>query len=84
MFCLVSSFTIVMLLRFENPSSFIVAGPSGIEKIFWILRFVDSLKDFCPEIECVIYNYEVWQKLFNQYANKIDFKQGVPSAEELK
>ena len=32
----------------------------------------------------MIYHYEVWQKLFNQYANKIDFKQGVPNVEELK
>ena len=73
-----------MSLRFENPSSFIVAGPSGVGKTFWVLRFVDSLKDFCPEIEHVIYHYEVWQKLFNQYANKIDFKQGVPNVEEFK
>ena len=32
----------------------------------------------------MIYHYEVWQKLFDQYANKIDFKQGVPNVEELK
>ena len=74
----------MMLLWFENPSSFIVAGPSGVGKTFWFLQFVDSLKDFCSEIEHVIYHYEVWQKLFNQYANKIDFKQGIPNVEELK
>ena len=73
-----------MLLRFENPSNFIEAGPSGVGKTFWVLRFVDSLKDFCPEIERVIYHYEVWQELFDQYANKIDFKQGVPNVEDLK
>ena len=73
-----------MSLLFENPSSFIVAGPSGVSKTFWVLRFVDSLKDFCPKIEPVIYHYKVWQKLFDQYTNKIDFKQGVPNVEELK
>ena len=73
-----------MSLQFENPSSFIVAGPSGVGKTFWVQRFVDSLKDFCPEIKRVIYHYEVWQKPFNQYVNKIDFKQGVPNIEELK
>ena len=73
-----------MSLRFENPSSFIVAGPPGVGKTFWVLRFVDSLKEFYPEIERVIYHYEVWQKLFDQYAKKIDFKQGVPNVEELK
>ena len=81
---LVSSFAIVMSLQFENPSSFIIAGPLGIGKTFWVVRFVDSLKDFFPEIEQVAYHYEVWQKLFDQYANKIDFKQGVPNVEELK
>ena len=73
-----------MSLQFENPSSFIVAGPSGVGKTFWVLQFVDSLKDFCPEIERVIYHYQVWQKLFVKYANKIDFKQGVPNVEDLK
>ena len=78
------SVAITMSLRFENSSSFIVAGPSGVSKTFWVLPFVDSLKDFCPEIECVVYHYEVWQKLFDQYANKIDFKLGVPNVEDLK
>ena len=32
----------------------------------------------------MIYHYEVWQKMFNQYINKIDFKQGVLNVEELK
>ena len=73
-----------MPLWFENPSSFIVAGPSSVGKTFWVLQFVDSLKDFCPEIERVVYHYEVWQKLFHQYANKIDFKQSVPNVEESK
>ena len=61
-----------MLLRFENPSSFIVTGPLGDGKTFWVLRFVDSLKEFCPEIERVVYHYEVWQELFDKYVNKID------------
>ena len=73
-----------MSLRFENLSSFIVAGPSGVGKTFWVLRFVDSLKNFCPKIECVIYHYEVWQKLFDQYTNKINVTQGFPNVEELK
>ena len=32
----------------------------------------------------MVYHYEVWQKLFDQYANKIDFKQGIPNVKELK
>ena len=73
-----------MSLRFQNPSSFIIAGPSGVGKTFWIFRFVDSLKEFCPEVERVVYHYEIWQELFDKHANKIDFKQGVPNLEDLK
>ena len=73
-----------MSLRFQNPSSFIIAGPSGVGKTFWVFRFVDSLKEFCPEIERVIYHYEIWQELFDKHANKIDFKQAVPNLEDLK
>ena len=71
-----------MSLRFQNPSSLIIAGPSGVGKTFWVFRFVDSLKEFCPEIERVV--YEIWQELFNKHANRIDFKQGVPNLEDLK
>ena len=73
-----------MSLRFQNSSSFIVAGPSAVGKTFWVLSFVDILKEFCREIERVVYHYEVWQELFDKYANKIDFKQGVPNVKDLK
>ena len=73
-----------MSLRFENTSSFIVAGPSSVGKTFWVLRFVNSLKEFCTETKRVIYHYEVWQELLDKYANKIDFKQVVPNLEDLK
>ena len=58
------SVAITMSLRFENPSSFIVAGPSGVGKTFWVLQFVNSLKDFRPEIERVVYHYKIWQELY--------------------
>ena len=32
----------------------------------------------------MVYHNEVWQDLFDHYANKIDFKQGVPNVEDLK
>ena len=48
-----------ILKMFQNPNSFVIAGPSGVGKTFWVFRFVDSLKEFCPEIERVVYHYEV-------------------------
>ena len=74
----------VMSLRFQNPTSFVVSGPSGVGKSYWVLRFIDSLKQLCPEIKQVIYQYEVWQAMFDRYTDKINFKQGMPSLEDLK
>ena len=46
--------------------------------------FIDSLKQLCPEIKQVVYHYEVWQAIFDRYTDKINFKQGMPSLEDLK
>ena len=73
-----------MSLQFQNLSNFIVPGPLGVSQTFWVFRLVDSLTDLCPEIERIVYHYEVWQKTFDEYANDIKFKQGVPSVEDLK
>ena len=72
-----------MSLRFQNPTSFVVSGPSGVGKS-WVLRFIDSLKQLFPEIKQVVYHYEVWQAMFDRYTDKINFKQGMPSLEDLK
>ena len=55
----------VMSLQFQNPISFVVSGPSGVGKSYWVLRFIDSLKQLCPEIKQVV--YEVWQAMFDRY-----------------
>ena len=68
-----------MSLRFQNPTSFVVSGPSGVGKSYWVLRFIDSLKQFCPEIKQVVYHYEVWQEMFDCYKTL-----NMPSLEDLK
>ena len=73
-----------MSLRFQNPTSFVVSGPSGVGKSYWVLRFIDSLKQLCFEIKQVVYHYEVWQAIFDRYTDKVNFKQGMPSLEDLK
>ena len=74
----------VMSLQFQNPTSFVVSRPSGVGKSYWVLRFIDSLKQLCPEIKQVVYHYEVWQAMFDRYTDKVNFKQGMPSLEDLK
>ena len=69
----------VMSLRFQNPTSFVVSGPSGVGKSYWVLR---QSKATLPSQ--VVYHYEVWQAMFDRYTDKINFKQGMPSLEDLK
>ena len=68
-----------MSLQFQNPTSFVVSGPSGVGKSYWILHFIDSLKQLCLEIKQLVYHYEVWQAMFDRC--KI---LNMPSLEDLK
>lgn len=73
-----------MSLKFNNPASFLVSGSSGSGKTVWTLRFISHLNTLCPEIKCIYYYYEVWQQIFAQYTEKITFRQGLPTLEQLK
>ena len=73
-----------MSLRFQNSTSFVVSKPSGVEKSYWVLRFIDSLKQLCSEIKQVVYHYKEWQEMFDRYTDKVSFKQGTSSLEGLK
>ena len=73
-----------MSLRFQNPTSFVVSGPSRVGKSYWVLRFIDSLKQLCPKIKQVVYHQKVWQEMFDRYTDKVHFKQGITSLEDLK
>ena len=73
-----------MSLKFENPCSFLLAGPSNVGKTFWILRLIKHLPQLCPQIKRIIFHYEVWQDVFNQFSNSITFHQGLPTLEDLK
>ena len=74
----------VMFLRFHNSTSFGVTGPSGVGKSYWVLRFIDSLKQLCPEIIQVVYHYKEWQEMFDHYTDRVNFKQGMSSLKDLK
>ena len=73
-----------MALKFENPASFIISGPSRVGKTKWILRLVDNIDKICPGINQIFYCYEVWQGIFNEYFNKIRFRQGPPVLDDFK
>ena len=71
-----------MALKFENR--FVISGPSGVGKTKWILRLVDNIDKICPEINQIFYCYEVWQNIFNEYSEKITFRQGPPVLDDFK
>ena len=65
-----------MALKVENSASFTISGRSGVEKTKWILCLVDNIDKICPGINQIFYCYEVWQGIFNEYSDKIRFRQG--------
>ena len=73
-----------MSLQFQNPTSFAVSGPSRVAKFYWVLCFIDSLKQLFPEIKEIFYYYKVWQEISDCYTNKVNFKQGMPILENLR
>ena len=46
--------------------------------------FYRQSKTTLPEIKQVVYHYEVWQEMFDRDTDKMNFKQGMPSLENLK
>ena len=68
-----------MSLQFQNSTSFVVSRPFGVGKSYWVLRFIDSPKQLCPEIKQIVYHYKVWQEMFNRYKTL-----NIPSLEDLQ
>ena len=80
-FCIISA----MSLKVDKPSSFLSAGASGVGKTFWIFRLIEHRDEiFTQKIERILYFYEVWQPLFEEYSGCVEFFQGAPSVETLK
>ena len=74
-----------MSLKVNNPSSFVLAGYSGVGKTYWIFRFIDHIgKIISPKLEKILYFYEIWQPTFQDYMHKVQFIQGMPDLETLR
>ena len=78
-------FSIIMALKVDKPSSFLLAGASGVGKMFWIFRLIDHRDEiFSQTIEKILYFYEVWQPIFEEYSHCVDFFHGAPTVDTLK
>ena len=86
-YCSTEQFRIIsaMSLKVDKPSSFLLASASGVRKTFWIFRLIEHRDEiFTQKIERILYFYEVWQPLFEEYNGCVEFFQGAPSVETLK
>lgn len=63
----------------------ILAGPSGCGKTSWIASFIkyrQKLMDIDPAKICLYYS--VWQPLYNELEDIVDFRKGIPSIEDIE
>ena len=72
------------MFHFKNPTTLLLAGPTMSGKTEFIFRFIKHLPELCPELRCVTYFYDTWQSGFEPLMHRVDFKQGVPTLEDLK
>ena len=71
-----------MSLEVDKPSSFLLAGASGVGKMLWIFRLIEHRDEiFTQKVERILYFYEVWQLLFEEYNDCVEFFQGASSVE---
>ena len=74
-----------MSLKVDKPSSFLLAGASGVGKSYWIFRLIEHRDEsFTQKIEKILYFHEVWQPLFEEYSDCVEFFQGAPRVKTLK
>ena len=74
-----------MALKVDKPSSFLLTGASGVGKTFWVFRLIDHRDEiFSQKIEKILYFYEVWQPIFEEYSHCVDFFHGAPTVDILK
>ena len=71
--------------RLQGPFSMIIAGPSNSGKTHLVSTLINNADDLIvPQIDKVIYYYGQWQPAFKNMNARIQFKQGLPSKEELE
>ena len=64
-----------MALKVDKPSSFLLAGASGVGKTFWIFRLIKHRDEISQKIEKILYFHEIWQPIFEECSHCVDFLQ---------
>jgi hypothetical protein len=75
------------LIKFECPSTCIVAGASGSGKSTFLFELLKNAKFMFAEVPTkIIYCYSTYQPLFDEmkkYVENIEFFEGLPSKEDM-
>ena len=72
------------MFRFQNPCSFLLCGPSSSGKTQFIFRLIEHLPKMCADLKGVCYFYDTWQSSFEPLMDRVTFKRGIPSLDDLK
>jgi hypothetical protein len=76
-------------MRFKNPSSFILAGPTQCGKttfVFNMLRYADLIFEDGRCKQNVVYYYNIWQNQFDEFSKEnivTEFVNKLPSVQDV-
>ena len=71
--------------RLQGPFSMIIAGPSGCGKTELITALLHNCRHLItPHVHNIVYHYGAWQNAYSKMDARINFKQGLPTLEELE
>lgn len=71
--------------RLKTPFRLLLVGPSGSGKTSWVMKLThwsETLFDRKPAY--VVYYYNIWQNAYGQMRNVDEFRQGIPTREEIE
>ena len=74
-----------MPIRFESPTTFLLADPTQSDKSFWIRNLIKHRDEMFKESpEKVVYCYTEWQKMFDGMKENVHFPKGLTSQDNLE
>lgn len=70
--------------RLQGPFSMIIAGPSNCGKTHLVTTLIERSDELItPKVDRVIYYYGEWQPAFDKLRERVQFREGLPSKEDL-
>ena len=72
------------IIQFQIASPFMISGPTGSGKTFWVHKLLSS-NMFSQPIKKILYCYGVYQKYYDEMKlTNIEFHEGLPTDEQVQ